>query len=155
GEELDKAMARALALKAHATGDAGDAKAAAELARKSWEAYPSGEGARETAFWLAKLDRSGDAIEYYADAFTLEDPRTTETDRARDRKRLGELYSKLNGSERGLGDAILQAYDRTSGILAARRARLEAQDPNSTATEFGDFTLPPVDKAAKPVTLSS
>src|SRR6185312_1742989 len=48
GEELDKAMARALALKAHATGDAGDPKTAAALGRKSWEAYPSGEGARET-----------------------------------------------------------------------------------------------------------
>jgi thiol-disulfide isomerase/thioredoxin len=154
-EELDKAMARALALKAHATGDAGDLKAAAELGRKSWEAYPSGEGARETAYWLAKLDRTEDAIEFQADAFSLEDSRTTEADRAHDRKVLRELYAKLHSTEKGLGDAMLQAYDRTSAILAARRANLQAQDPNSTATQISDFTLPPVDKTAKPLVLSS
>ena len=51
-EELDKAMARALALEARATGYAGDPAAAEKIARKSWETYPTGEGARETAFWL-------------------------------------------------------------------------------------------------------
>ncbi|HWF07572.1 MAG TPA: TlpA disulfide reductase family protein [Bryobacteraceae bacterium] len=157
-EELDKAMARALALKARATGDAGGreaANAAEELARKSWESYPTGEGAQETAFWLAKLGRNADAVEFYADAFTLEDSGTTAADRARIRNRLGEIYSKLNGSEKGLGDAILQAYDRTSAILGARRANLQAQDPNSTATEITSFTLPAVDKSAKPLMLSS
>lgn len=154
-EELDKAMARALALKAYATGNAGDLKGAAELARKSWESYPTGEGARDTAFWLEKLGRTADAIEFYADAFTLADAATTEADRAHDRKVLGELYSKLHGSETGLGDAVLQAYDRTTVLLGARRANLQTQDPNSTAIEVADFTLPPVDKSAKPLVLSS
>jgi thiol-disulfide isomerase/thioredoxin len=154
-EELNKASARALALKARATGNAGDPKAAEQLASESWDAYPTGEGAREAAFWLIKLDRNADAIEFYADAFTLEDSRTTEADRARDRARLGEIYSRLNGSEKGLGDAILQAYDRTSALLAARRASLKAMDPNAVATNVADFTLPPVDKTEPPLVLSS
>ncbi len=37
---------------------------------------------------------------------------------------MGELYRKLHGSETGLGDLILKAYDATSSELAARRAEL-------------------------------
>jgi thiol-disulfide isomerase/thioredoxin len=154
-DELDKAMARALALNARAIGNAGDAEAAWRLGAQSWNTYPSGEGARETAFWLNRLGRKAEAIEYYADAFTLEDSRTTEADRGRDRARLGALYSGLNGSEKGLGDVILAAYDRTSALLSTRRASLKARDPNSEATNILDFTLPAVDKAAPPLALSA
>lgn len=154
-QELDKAMARALALDARATGNAGDPQAAQGLARKSWDTYPSGEGARETAFWLTKLGDKPEAIEYYADAFTLEDPQTTAGDRATDRARLGEMYSSLNGSEKGLGDLILAAYDRTAALLNARRASLKAKDPNSDAATIEDFTLPPVDKSSQPLVLSA
>jgi len=154
-EELDKADARALALQARATGYAGDADAAAKIARKSWEAHPTGEGARETAYWLSRLGRKAEAIEFYADAFTIEDPRSAETDRAGDRAELRKLYSELHGSEKGLGDVILEAYDRTSAMLATLRARLKAKDPNSVATQLQDFTLPPVEKDASPLALSS
>ena len=154
-EELDKAMARALALEARATGDAGDSEAASKLAHKSWETYPTGEGARETAFWLAELGSKAEAIEFYSDAFTLEDSRTTQADRARDRTRLGGLYAGLNGSEKGLGDVILEAYDRTSALLSLRRANLKAKDPNSQATDIEDFTLPAVDKNAPPLVVSA
>lgn len=154
-EELDKAMARALALDARATGNLGNQQAAQMLARKSWDTYPSGEGARETAFWLTRLGNKAEAIEFYADAFTLEDSHTTEADRAADRRRLGEMYSSLNGSEKGLGDLILSAYDRTSALMNARRAALKAKDPNSEAATIEDFTLPPVDKTSRPLVLSS
>jgi thiol-disulfide isomerase/thioredoxin len=154
-EELDKMMARALALDARATGYAGDPAAAAKIAGKSWESYPTGEGARETAFWLSSLGRNAEAIEFYSDAFALEDARTTEADRARDRTRLGELFTGLNGSEKGLGDVILAAYDRTSALLSLRRASLKARDPNSQAAGIADFTLPSVDKAAPSLVLSS
>jgi thiol-disulfide isomerase/thioredoxin len=153
-EELDKAMARSLALEARATGYAGDPAVAEKIARKSWESYPTGEGARETAFWLSSLGSNAEAVEFYADAFTLEDTRSTQADRARDRARLGELYAGLHGSEKGLGDAILAAYDRTSSLLSRRRAELKAKDPNSDATSIVDFTLPAVDKAAPPLVLS-
>jgi thiol-disulfide isomerase/thioredoxin len=153
-EELDKAMARGLLLEARATGYSGDPAAAERLAAKSWEAYPTAEGARERAFWLSSLGRNKEAIELYADAFTVEDKSTTEADRARDRARLGEIYSTLNGSEKGLGDVILAAYDRTSALLGLRRANLKAKDPNSQAIDIVDFTLPAIDKTAPPLVLS-
>ena len=139
-DEVDRAMARALALDARATGDTGEPEAAAKLAQKSRESYPTGEGAREVAFWQKQLGHDQAAIDYYADAFTLEDPRTTEADRTQDRKRLGELY----GSGKGLGDAILQAYDRTAALLADRQARLKKIDPNAVAANPAEFVLPPV-----------
>jgi thiol-disulfide isomerase/thioredoxin len=152
-QELDKAMARALALEARATGYAGDPEAAHKIGGKSWETYPTAEGARETAFWLTQLGRNAEAVEFYSDAFTLEDSRTTEADR--DRTRLGGLYAGLNGSEKGLGDVILEAYDRTAALLSLRRAELKAKDPNSQATDIEDFTLPAVDKTAPPLVVSA
>jgi thiol-disulfide isomerase/thioredoxin len=154
-EELDKAAARALALQARATGYAGDPENAVKIARKSWVSYPTGEGARETAFWSSKLGHTAEAIEFYANAFTLEDARTTEADRTRDRAQLGTLYEQSHGSEKGLGDVVLQAYDRTAGMLAALRANLKAKDPNSVATSLADFRLPAVDKSAAPLALAS
>ena len=148
-------MARALALEARATGNLNGPEAALKTAMKSWEICPTGEGAREVAYWLLKLDRNREAIEYYANAFTLEDSRTTEDDRARDRKRLGELYSKLNGSEKGLGDTILEAYDRTAALLSERKASLKEKDPNAVAAHVEDFVLPAVEDAAPPLTMSS
>jgi thiol-disulfide isomerase/thioredoxin len=158
-DELDRATARALALEAQATGNATSsadaAEGAAKIAMKSWETYPTGEGAREVAYWLIKMDRNREAIEYYANAFTLADSRTTEADRAKDRRRLGELYAKLNGSEKGLGDTILDAYDRTAALLSERRVSLKAKDPNAVATNIEDFILPAVESAAPPLAVSS
>jgi thiol-disulfide isomerase/thioredoxin len=54
---------------------------------------------------------------------------------------MGELYRKLKGSEKGLGDLILEAYDRTAGLLAARRLRLRETDPNTQASSVMEFTL--------------
>lgn len=150
-EELDHAAARALALRARATGTIGNQEEAVKIAAESWAAWPTSEGAREAGLWLSKLGRSQEAIEYYANAFTLEDPRTTETDRAKDRMRLGALYSKSNGSEKGLGDLILQAYDRTSAILSEHRSNLKQIDPNAQATDVFDFTLPALEGAALPL----
>jgi thiol-disulfide isomerase/thioredoxin len=154
-EELNKAGARALALQARATGYTGDAESAVKIAKRSWDVHPTGEAAREAAYWLSKLDRSEEAIERYADAFTIEDPRNTELDRSHDRAALGAIYTKLHGNEKGLGDLILAAYDRVAHLEADWKAALKAKDPNSVATTLTDFILPPVDKTAQPLTISS
>jgi thiol-disulfide isomerase/thioredoxin len=143
--EIDKSVARALVLEARATGNLGDSEGALKLAKSSWDTSPSAENARETGKWLVKLDRKAEALEYYADAFSIDDPRVTEADRTRDRARLGEIYTALNGSEKGLGDMILQAYDRTAALKRDRLASLKAKDPNAGATEVLDFTLPGAD----------
>lgn len=153
-EQVDRTKARALVLEARATGNLGDPAQSAALASKAWEMWPTSEAAREKAWWLAKQGRNPEAIECYAEAFTLEDPHSTETDRAQDRRRMGELYVKINGSEKGLGDLILRAYDKTSAEMSARIAELKTKDPNVGAAKILDFTLPPVN-GGEPLKLAS
>jgi thiol-disulfide isomerase/thioredoxin len=141
-DEVEKGMARALVLEARATGNLGKQEDALKLARSAWDTYPGSEAAREAANWFAKLGRDAEAVEFCANAFTIEDPRTTEGDRAQIRDRMGELYRKLHGSEKGLGDIMLRAYDRTAALKRDRVASLKAKDPNAVATDIMDFTLP-------------
>ena len=154
-DELDVAEARALALEARATGNLGDLAGAAEIALKSWGACPTADGAREVAFWMTRLDRTAEAIEFYANAFTLEDPRTTSKDRASDRAFMGRLYAKLNEPRKGLGDIILEAYDRNAALMSARMAKLRTRDPNVDAKTFEDFVLPAVGDGAPALPVSS
>jgi thiol-disulfide isomerase/thioredoxin len=143
--QVDRRLASALRMQADAQGISGQTPQAVELAKRSWDTYPTAAGAREWGRWLAKDGKTMDAVARYADAFTLEDPDSTEIDRNRDRLKMGELYTKQNGSEKGLGDQILEAYDRTSALMAARISALRAGDPNAQATSIMEFTLPAVD----------
>ncbi len=140
-EETDRGLARALALEARATGNIGKVEEAAALAKKAYSTYPSAEAAREVGRWLAKSGKDEEAVRYYADAFVLVDPKATNEERAHDRKHMGELYAKVKGSETGLGDLILQAYDRTSAEAAYRKSKLGLLDPNTKASRVLDFTL--------------
>lgn len=140
-EDLDRTLARALALESRATGNLGKIEEAVAVARKSYEAFPNVEGAREIARWLARAGKEEEAAIHLADAFVIPDARVAEADRARDRARMGELYSKAKGSEKGLGDLVLEAWDRTAALLAARRLRLRESDPNAQLTNLMEFTL--------------
>jgi thiol-disulfide isomerase/thioredoxin len=153
-EQVDKGRARAIVLEARATGVAGNPEEALRLARLSWDTSPNTENAREIGRWLLKSGRKAEALEHYADAFVIEDGRATEEDRAKDRKQLGETYVSLYGSEKGLGDLILAAYDRTSAAKTARLASIKAKDPNAGATQISEFILPSADGGA-PVAISS
>jgi len=144
-EELDRDLGRALLLEARATGQSGKAAEAATVAGKAFEAYPNSESAREAARWLAAAgDREG-AVRCLAEAFSIPEARATLADRAAVRTRLGELYRQLKGTEAGLGDLVLEAYDRTTALLAERRLRLRQLDPNLQVTNPADFTLSGLD----------
>ena len=140
-DELDRGLARALALEARATGNLGKIDVAISLAKRAYEVVPTSESAREIGRWLARSGKEEEAIPYIADAFVLADPKASDADRAADRKRMGELYRKLKGSEKGLGDLILEAYDRTSAQMAERKSKLGLSDPNIQASAVLDFTL--------------
>ena len=140
--ELDRGVARAMVLEARATGNLNKYDDALALARKSYEEYPTAEGAREIAKWLLKLGRDEEAIARYADAFTISDSRNTDSARTQDRLRMGDLYKKLKGSEKGLGDLILESYDRTTVLIGERKLRMREADPNAQASSVMDFTLP-------------
>ena len=140
-EELDRGLGRALVLQARATGNLGKPDEAVALATRSYETYPMAESAREIGRWLARSGKQEQAVERIADAFTISDPRNTDSERAKDRAKMGELYVRVKGSEKGLGDVILQAYDRTTALLATRRLRLKESDPNAQTSSPMDFTL--------------
>jgi len=150
-EEVDKELGRVLACEARATGNLGKIDEAIALARRSYDIYPSAESAREIGRWLVRAGRDQDALAPYADAFAIPDARNTDIDRAKDRTKLGDIYRKIYGSEKGLGDLILEAYDRTTGIEAARRLRLRQNDPNAQANKVEEFTLSGVDGGKLPI----
>ena len=150
-EEVDKGLGRVLACEARATGNLGKVDEAIALARRGYEIYPTAEAAREIGRWLLRAGQDKDALGPYADAFTIPDSRNTDADRAKDRVQLGDAYRKLYGSEKGLGDIILEAYDRTTGLLAARRLRLRQNDPNAQAGNVLEFTISGVDGAKLPI----
>ncbi|MBC8164242.1 MAG: TlpA family protein disulfide reductase [Bryobacteraceae bacterium] len=152
-EELDRALGKALIMQARATGILGKTDDAAGLASRAWSKYPSAAAARELGRWEAKAGRNLNAVHRYAEAFTVADPKNTEAERARDRAIMAELYRKEKGSETGLGDLILEAWDRTSAEVA-KVAELQTQrDPNANLTNAADFTLTAVE--GNPLKLSS
>jgi thiol-disulfide isomerase/thioredoxin len=144
-DELDRGLGRALVLEARATGNLGRVEEALKLARASFDVYPTAESAREQGRWLQRSGKDAEAIVRYADAFTIPDPRTRDSDRARDRERMGDLYRKFHGSETGLGDIILQSYDRTTTLVKERELRLRQLDPNAQLTDPMQFTLSGLD----------
>ncbi|MEP6716489.1 MAG: TlpA disulfide reductase family protein [Terriglobia bacterium] len=153
-EQVDRNLTRSLVLKARAFGLSGQTDDAIKTATTAWTTMPASEAAHELARWLEKAGRREEAIEYYAAAFSIEDSAATEAGRDADRRRAGELYTAIHGSEKGLGDVFLAAYDRTRTLNRERVARLKAGDPNFDAVEIADFTLPRSD-GAKPLALAS
>lgn len=144
-DERDRGIARALLYQSRAQFALGDFNDASKQAALSFAKYPCEESAREWGAALASLGFEEQAIAHYADAFMIPDLRAQESDRAQDRKRLGELFRKSHGSEKGLGDVMLEAYDRTAAIVDERQKHLNSLDPNSGATDPMRFTISGLD----------
>jgi thiol-disulfide isomerase/thioredoxin len=144
-EERDRGIARALLYQSRAKSALGDFNEAAKLAALSFSKYPCEESARE---WGGALDAAGydqQAVMHFADAFMIPDLRAQDSDRALDRKRLGEIYRKKHDSEKGLGEVVLEAYDRSAALIEARQKRLNALDPNADVTDPMGFTISALD----------
>jgi thiol-disulfide isomerase/thioredoxin len=144
-DDFDRGLARARLLEARSQGLLGNSDDAIQLAEASYKVFPSVEAAREAARWLSAAGKDQPAIQYLADAFTIAGLQSANPDGANDRARMAELYRKLTGSETGLGDIILKAYDETSGQLASRRAEMRRYDPNALAKDPLSFTVSGLD----------
>jgi thiol-disulfide isomerase/thioredoxin len=143
--EIDRTLADGLQEEAHACANLGRLDEGLALAKRAFESFPSAGAAREVARCYERLGKPAEAATALADAFTIPDPRTTDADRARDRGRMGELFSQAKGSGAGLGDLVLEAYDRNVALVRAREARMRQSDPNVHLTDPMDFTLTGVD----------
>ncbi|MBM3735343.1 MAG: TlpA family protein disulfide reductase [Acidobacteria bacterium] len=134
-------LSKALVYQSRAQGNLGRPAEATDLARQSYATYPSGEAAREIGRWLDRQGKTAEALPFWADAFSIADPALESADRQRDRQRLGEAYRKIHGSETGLGDLILAAWDRTQAQIEAYRANIAKNDPNSSINDPMQFTV--------------
>ncbi len=143
--ETDRGLGRALCDEARASGNLGRLDEALALAQRAFEAYPNADSARETARWYERLGKPEEAARRLADAFTIPDPNSTDAERARDRGRMGELYRQAKGSENGLGDMVLQAYDRNIALIHTRELTMRENDPNARLTDPMEFTLTSLD----------
>jgi thiol-disulfide isomerase/thioredoxin len=144
-EERDRGVARALLYQSRAQSALRDFNEASKLAALSFSKYPCEESARE---WGTALDSAGydeQAAMHFADALMIPDVRAPDSDRAIDRKRLGEIYRKKHDSDKGLGDVVLEAYDRTAALVEERQKRLNALDPNASVTDPMGFTISALD----------
>lgn len=144
-EERERALGRVLRYQSRARAVTGQAEEAVRLAARSFEVFPSEEAAREWAHALYAAGRREEAVERLADAFAIPDIRATDAIRLDDRLLLGQWYSALHGSEKGLGDLILAAYDRTSTLVETKRKKLLALDPNASLQNPLEFTLTALD----------
>jgi thiol-disulfide isomerase/thioredoxin len=140
-EQVDRSLARALRYEARATGDLGQPKEALALAQSAFERWATADAAREIARWQEALGNYAAAAGAMADAFTIQDPGNSDAARAGDRIRMGDLYRKAKGSDTGLGDLVLEAYDRNLGLVRVREMRLRAGDPNAQLSDPMEFTL--------------
>ena len=150
-DDADRNRASAHLLQARAQGLIGNTPEAIRLAESSYAIFPSVEAAREAARWLSEAGKLQESIEYLADAFSIAGLKSPDPDGPHDRAMMAEMYRKLNGSEAGLGDVILKAYDSTSALLAERRAELRGLDPNAQVKDPLGFTLSGVDGEKLPL----
>ncbi len=121
-----------------------DEKAQADLL-KSLKASPLSA----TAFWLGGLAEKrkavDEAIDYYIQAFVLSLESEAEVNRQEVRDKLGRLYTSKQGTEVGLGDRILKAYDAYLKEREARLARIERPNINAGVADPLQFKLTRLD----------
>jgi thiol-disulfide isomerase/thioredoxin len=144
-EQRDQAEARMLLTQARARAILGDKEESQRLAERAYSLYPGEETARVSAESLLRLGREGEAVTRLAEAFSIPDSRASSSDRLTDRLRLGEMWTKAHGSEQGLGDELLAAYDRTYSMVELRHKKLLALDPNGAAGSATEFTISGLD----------
>ncbi|MEP7353672.1 MAG: TlpA disulfide reductase family protein [Acidobacteriota bacterium] len=144
-EDHDRAMGRSLIYQSRARTNSQETDEAIRLAARAFAAYPTEEAAREWAECLSRAKKLEDAMQRMADAFSIPDPRASDKNRLDDRLVLGDWYRTQHGSETGLGDLILTAYDRTSTLIETRHKKLLARDPNAALENPMDFTLTALD----------
>ncbi len=152
-DDHDRGLARTLLYQSRARKILGEGGDAVKLAERAFGIFPNEEAVHEWALALNATRKPDEAITKLAEAFSIPDAKTTDAGRLNTRQQLGDWYRARHGSEQGLGDLILSAYDRMSTVVEQRRVRLAAMDPNSAAQAPLEFTLTGLD--GKPFRLST
>ena len=140
-----RGLASVYLIRGRVQADLGKAdKAAADL-MKSYRLSRFSEAAMVLAEMAEKRQAADEAIDYYAQAFVLSMEEKDGAGRDEIRRRLGRLYAAKKGSEAGLGDLILKAYDAHLKWQQDRLARIETPNINEGATDPFQFRLTKLD----------
>lgn len=144
-DEVERGLSRCLVYQARALSILNKNDEAIAAARKAFEWHPSEAAAHVLGLVLAKAGRHEDAARAFIDAFSVPDSRATEAEREQDRRLMAEHWRKAKGSDAGLAELILPAYDRNVALVNAKRKELRDLDPNRDAASAMDYTLTGVD----------
>jgi thiol-disulfide isomerase/thioredoxin len=113
-----------------------DSAAAQKDFESSYAAVPT-PGAAEKLGEVAEMNKDfSAAIEQYARAFALADSANPGVTRREIRQKIGNVWRIAHGSDEGLGDYLLRAYDQVSQAATAGKVK-----KNSGAREVSEFTL--------------
>jgi thiol-disulfide isomerase/thioredoxin len=131
-----------------------DSAAAEKDLQKSYAIMPNATSAEQLGELAEMKHENQKAIDQYVLAFVLPDAApTSKLDRRALRQKLGNVWRQVHGSEAGLGEAILAAYDRTA-TSATASVGASAGDPaaaNKHATQPLEFTLRTLDGKPTPL----
>jgi thiol-disulfide isomerase/thioredoxin len=123
-------------------------EAAAKDQQSSYSARPNPAAAEQLGELMELRHDPSKAIDEYLIAFVLPNDGTSgKVDRRDVRKKLGNLWRQVHGSEAGLGEAILAEYDR----LGAPPQTTGAGARNQNAKDAYDFVLRRMDGALLPL----
>ncbi len=140
-DRKEKTRASVAMLKGQVLIDLGeDSKAAAEL-RRSYKISPMSETAVDLAKLAEKRGARDEAIDYYVNAMAQSFDTADKVDRKEIRAKLGKLWIEKTGSETGLGDRLLRAYDQAARDREEHAASIETPNINAGITDPLQFKL--------------
>ncbi|BDC51144.1 hypothetical protein F183_A34600 [Bryobacterales bacterium F-183] len=140
-DEVDRGLCRSLVLQSRALGILGKHPDAVVAARKAMDYSPSEIAANQLGLALSKAGQPAEAAKAFAEALMVPDVRATDAERELDRKLMGENWVKSKGSEAGMAELLLPAYDRMAALVAEKRKVLRQLDPNRDAANPMEYTL--------------
>jgi thiol-disulfide isomerase/thioredoxin/tetratricopeptide (TPR) repeat protein len=129
-----------------------DVAAAEKDLEKSYAIMPNATSAEQLGELAEMKHENQKAIDQYVLAFVLPDAApTSKIDRRALRQKLGNVWRQVQGSEAGLGEAILAAYDRTAVSATASAGATDPAAVNKHATQPLEFTLRTLDGKPTPL----
>ena len=147
-DHKERGLATVYLLRGQVQADLGKRELAEADLRKSYQFVRMADTALALGDLAEKRRAVDEALEYYFQAFALALDSNDGNERTEARRKLGQLYVAKHGSEAGLGDRLLKAYDEQVAAHAARLAWIKPPNPNEGVTDPFLFKLTRLDGSA-------